>query len=101
MGAQLGLGARTGGELERHWIDDLKVVFNAEIAVNEPPSVVITSPTDGSNLTVGATAKIQVTAQDKENQITKVEFLRTASSSVNRRPLLIPSLCRMSRKAPI
>ena len=78
-GAQLGLGGRTGGENERNWVDDLKVVYNAEIAVNEPPSVTITAPTDGTHLAAGASATIQVDAKDKENQIAKVEFFANGS----------------------
>lgn len=78
-GAQLGMSGRTGGEYERHWVDSLKVVYNADIAVNEAPTVAITSPADGAKLTVGASAAIQVNAQDKENQIAKVEFFVNGS----------------------
>jgi hypothetical protein len=78
-GAQLGMSGRTGGEYERHWVDSLKVVYNADMAVNEAPTVAITSPADGAKLTVGASAAIQVNAQDKENQIAKVEFFVNGS----------------------
>lgn len=78
-GAQLGLGGRTGGENHRNWVDNLKVVYNADVAVNEPPSVTLNSPIDGAKIAANSSATITATATDKENQITKVEFFANGS----------------------
>lgn len=72
--AQVGIGARTGGELEVHWVDDLKVIFNADIALPQPPTVAITSPTADQSFPVGSTVTIAANANDPEGQIVKVEF---------------------------
>jgi hypothetical protein len=79
--AQLGLGARTGNEFEAHWVDDLRVVFNNDVAIilNEKPTVAITSPADNATFAAGASITVQVRAQDKEGQIAKVEFFANSA----------------------
>ena len=74
-GAKLGLGARTGGEFEVHWLDDLKVIYNADVAIAQPPTISITSPTNNARLAVGASVPITVNAQAPGGTVAKVEFI--------------------------
>jgi hypothetical protein len=71
---QVGLGARTGGEFAVHRVDDLNVLFNAEITLPQPPTIAITSPTPNQTFPAGSAVAIQVNATDPEGQIAKVEF---------------------------
>jgi hypothetical protein len=73
-GAMVGLGGRTGGELETHWVDDVKVVFNADVVLPQPPTISITSPTPNQTFPANSAVTIQVNAADPEGQIAKVEF---------------------------
>jgi hypothetical protein len=73
-GAMVGLGGRTGGELETHWVDDLKVVFNADVTLPQPPTISITAPTQGQVFVANSPVTITVNAADPEGQITRVEF---------------------------
>lgn len=73
-GAQIGLGARTGGETAIHAVDDLSVLYNADVPLPQPPTISITAPAEGATLTAGSTINITVNAADPQNQISKVEF---------------------------
>lgn len=72
--AQIGLGARTGGENAAHHVDNFNVLFNAELALPQPPSVTITSPANNATFAAGAAVTITVNATDPEGQISRVEF---------------------------
>jgi hypothetical protein len=71
---QVGVGARTGGEFETHRVDDLNVLFNADVVLPQPPTVTITAPTANQAFPVGASITISANATDPENQVAKVEF---------------------------
>lgn len=71
---QVGFGARTGGEFAAHRVDDVNVLFNADITLPQPPTIAITSPTANQVFPAGSSVTLQVDARDPEGQITKVEF---------------------------
>jgi hypothetical protein len=71
---QVGIGGRTGGEFETHRVDDFNVLFNADIALPQPPTVTITAPTANQAFPVGASITVNANATDPEGQVTKVEF---------------------------
>lgn len=73
-GPKIALGGRTGGENENQWVDDLAVVYNADIAVPEPPTISITSPANGTTYAAGATIIGTVDAKEKNGVITKVTW---------------------------
>jgi hypothetical protein len=55
-------------------VDDLNVLFNADIALPQPPTVSITSPTPGQTFPAGSAVTITANATDPEGQIARVEF---------------------------
>jgi hypothetical protein len=70
---KIAIGARTGGELETHWIDNLVVLYNDTVPAPEPPTISITSPTNNQELAAGAPVTVTVNAAATEG-VTKVEF---------------------------
>jgi hypothetical protein len=74
------LGARTGGEFEVHWVDDLKVLYNADITVAEPPTISITSPTNNARFPANSSITITVNAQAPGSSVTKVEYFANGTS---------------------
>jgi hypothetical protein len=56
---RVAIGGRTGGEFERAGIDDFGVLFNADFALAQPPTVVITSPADNATFAAGATVRLR------------------------------------------
>ena len=52
---------------------------NVTVVPNNPPSVALTSPTNGSGYTVGQSLTLSATASDSDGSITRVEFLNGGS----------------------
>jgi hypothetical protein len=73
-------GARTGNEREAAWIDDVAILYNADLALAQPPSIVITSPANNATFPAGATVPITVNAQAPGGTVTKVEFFANGQS---------------------
>lgn len=73
-------GARTGGEREAAWVDDIALLYNADLALAQPPTIVITSPANNATFAAGATVPITVNAQAPGGTITKVEFFANGQS---------------------
>ncbi|HUS33956.1 MAG TPA: PA14 domain-containing protein [Verrucomicrobiae bacterium] len=70
---KVAIGARTGGELERHLIDNLTVIYNTDVAPPSPPTISITAPANNSDITAGGPATITVNAVASAG-VQKVEF---------------------------
>jgi hypothetical protein len=70
---KIAIGGRTGGEWARQMIDNLSVVYNTDVAPPSPPTISITAPPVGTEITAGgpATVTTSVTASAGVN---KVEF---------------------------
>lgn len=79
-GPRITIGARTGGEFETHWIENLAVLYNADVVLPQPPTISITSPANGSTLTAGQAANLTVAVADPENQIVSVEYFANGQS---------------------
>ncbi len=77
---RVAFGGRTGGEREANWIDDIAVLFNADLALAQPPTIVITAPADNSAFAVGATVPVTVNAQAPGGTVTKVEYFANGRS---------------------
>ncbi len=73
-------GARTGGEYERALIDDVKILFNADVALAQPPTISITAPADNSTFAKGASVTLTVNAQAPGGTIAKVEYFANGQS---------------------
>jgi hypothetical protein len=78
-GASVMLGARTGNENEVHWIDDLRLIYNADITVAEPPTIRITSPADNARLAANSSVAITVSTQTPGSSVSKVEYFANGS----------------------
>jgi hypothetical protein len=55
-------------------IDDLQVVYNGSLPLPLPPTIVITSPANGTSVAAGSTVPVTVNAVPSGNAITKVEY---------------------------
>jgi hypothetical protein len=68
---RIAIGARTGGEFARHWVDNLNVLYNIDVAVPVPPTITITAPAAGTQITAGgpATITVDVTAPGGLNKV--------------------------------
>jgi len=76
---KVAIGGRTGGVLERAWVDNLLVVYNDLIPAPKPPTISITSPVNGVTLTAGVSATITVNVT-ADAGVNKVEFFVNSQS---------------------
>ncbi|HEU4665546.1 MAG TPA: glycosyl hydrolase family 18 protein [Dokdonella sp.] len=60
------------------WYQDLGACGTG--GTNQPPSVSITAPANGSTFAAGASITVNATASDSDGSVTKVEFFRGATS---------------------
>lgn len=60
------------------YFKNLRVVGNVEIA-NRPPQIAITSPTNTAQFYAPATFTVTAEAQDKDGQVTRVDFFQDAT----------------------
>jgi Bacterial Ig domain/Bacterial lectin/PA14 domain/Bacterial Ig-like domain len=79
-GSRTAFGGRTGGEHEANWIDDVAILYNADLPLVQPPTISITSPANNATFTLGASVPITVNAQAPGGIITKVEFFANGQS---------------------
>lgn len=61
VGPKVSIAGRTGGEFERHAIDNVTLIYNAAVPIPQPPTVSITAPADGATLVAGAPATVTTT----------------------------------------
>jgi hypothetical protein len=57
------------------------IAQSALAAANSPPSVSLTSPSNGASFTTPATITLTATASDSDGSVTKVDFYRGTATS--------------------
>jgi len=76
---KISIGGRTGGEFEEADMDNLIVVYNADVAPPSPPTISITAPANGASLPGGSAQTITVNAVAAAG-VKQVEFFANGSS---------------------
>jgi hypothetical protein len=76
---KVAIGGRTGGVVERAWVDNLLVIYNDLIPAPKPPTISITAPANGATLTAGSSATITVNVT-ADAGVNKVEFFANGQS---------------------